>query len=156
MLEARKPLAARAPAIWGALRLRARDDVFAILVTGRDLPELPDAIRRGPTEYLLIGHDPDPLRARALIAVDGKTALVADMSDGFAFVELTGPGAIDLLGIGALLGHGQGAVTTRIADLRVTALHDGEAATVLLIVERSSADYLWQWLEDRLGKASQL
>jgi hypothetical protein len=150
-LAARVALADRPDIVTGPYTLRARGDLAAVLVTARTALDLPEAIVRGPHEWLLLGSDAEALLAVAMRAAAGVTALVNDMSDGFAFIELAGTDAFALLGLAPIARAAQGAVTTRIADLRVTVRYaGGTSPSALLVVERSSAEYLWEWLSDRL------
>jgi len=137
----------------GPHAMRARSDIAACLIVSRAPIDLPGAIAIGPGEWLMLeeGGDRDALAARMRAASAGATALAQDMSAAYAFVELTGPAVCDLLGIAPIVTSEQGAVTARVADLRVTVEYRPGWARIA--VERFSAEYLWMWLERRMALA---
>jgi hypothetical protein len=89
---------------------------------------------------------------RAAIAAQlGHDGLARDATAGLVAIALHGPRPLAVIGLGALRRPAEGAVTTRLADLRVTIVV--EPLGLLLIAERFHADYLWHWLTDRLDLA---
>ncbi len=131
----------------GAYEIAPREGIAACLVTSRRPIDLPGAIRISPGELLLLedGADASALAARIAESVNGQ-ALVQDMTPALAFITLDGPQPLDFLGIGALCFTDS--TVTRLADLRVTLVRRNTG--VLLVAERFSAAYLWEWLLQRL------
>jgi hypothetical protein len=138
MLERVKALAHRSPVV----EMRERTDIAVFRITGRNL-DIENAIRLGPSDWLLIDHVPPQLQ---------QTALIQDMSSALTFIELSGQHIIDRIGLSALARENDGSLTTRLADLRVTVSYRRKPEEqVLLICDRFSADYLWEWLAARLA-----
>jgi hypothetical protein len=149
-LIARSPLAARRAGLAGAafhaggISVAERGGLSAWLVTSRAPFELPGAIAIGPCEHLLVDA-PRP-------APPSGSALVQDMAGALAFIEISGPGGIDLLGLSPVIRAPEGGTATRLADLRViVAWRDSPEPRLCIAVDRFSADYLWTWLERRIG-----
>ncbi|WP_114952209.1 hypothetical protein [Sphingosinicella terrae] len=135
----------------GDTTLREPIGLRAILVTSRTQICLPGAIHLGPGEWLMVGDDEE---ARAALAAAAGTALLQDMSAGLAVIEAEGPDVLDAIGLSSLTAGIGGALTTRLADLRVTVEYRrGGRHWARFIVDRFSADYLWAWLVARLDAA---
>lgn len=107
-------------------------------------------------EWLLV--TPDGTQA-ALVstlrnALRGSRYAVTDVSDQRAAFELWGPHARDVLQKGCAVdlhprAFGVGAcVQTALARVRVTLRRMNDASTYQVLVERSYAQYLWDWLND--------
>jgi hypothetical protein len=68
-------------------------------------------------------------------------------------IDLNGAAVLDMLGVAPIARADEGSFTTRLADLRVTAFYrKGAAQWVRLVTDRSNADYLWEWLVDRIRR----
>lgn len=125
----------------GGLVISEASDIGVWLVTARTPFALPDAVTIAPGEYLAFSAPTLPA---------GGTALVQDMRAALAFIEVSGEGALDLLGMGPIAVDGEGAATTRLAGLRATILwRKTPQPWARIAVDRFSADYLWEWLCDR-------
>lgn len=82
--------------------------------------------------------------AGGIAVAEGKTD-PADM--GLAHIEVSGTGTLDLLAIAGIAHGAEGALTTRLAALRVAVdWQRTPVETARIAVERFSADYLWHWL----------
>jgi hypothetical protein len=123
-LARRSPLAGREPLARGGYRLAPRE---------------------------LSALDDDDAVQAAVAAQLGRDDLTPDAAAGLVAIVLSGPAPIAVIGLGGLPIPAAGAVTTRLADLRVTIVV--EPTGLLLIAERFHADYLWHWLADRLDLA---
>lgn len=146
-LVARRPLAGQPPFSANGIEIRQCDDLTAFRLTGGELVAAEGALRLGPRDWLLIG----PSVQAPMLAV-GRTGLVRDATSGLAFIRVAGPRAADALGLSTLVRDEQGAFTTRLADLRVTVSYRTQPHhDLLLIADRSAADYLWQWLAARIA-----
>lgn len=158
----------------GHLNLRGNpnDPAFAdtcAQVLGTALPLTPNTVAEGqsllvawlgPNEWLVMS-EPD---ARDDLAADLRTALgdvhsaVTDVTGGQTVIALHGEHAAEVLAKGSpldlhprVLGAGrcaQTVVAKSAAFIRV--IEPGEAFEV--VVRRSFADYLWQWLRDAAGE----
>lgn len=74
-----------------------------------------------------------------------------EAGSGAAIIILAGNGTLDLLAIGPLALGGRGKLTTRLAALRVQiAWQRSPAETARIVVDRFSADYLWEWLAHKI------
>lgn len=104
-------------------------------------------IWQGPDDYLIAGLG--DRRAALETAVAGRSALLGDAAAGLTAFDLAG-GDLD-----ARIGHerphpGLASRVMRLAALRVTALwQDGDPSTMRLLVDRSYAAYVRQWLIER-------
>jgi sarcosine oxidase subunit gamma len=126
-----------------------------------ELPCKPGFLRRSSTDIICIGpsqwlvrRDGEPARAleRELTAALGETASVFDQTDGRVLFRLSGTRAREVLSKGALLDlhptvFGQGsAASTSIAYMSVTFWQVDDQPTYDLVVFRSFAESLWNWL----------
>jgi sarcosine oxidase subunit gamma len=110
----------------------------------------------GPDEWLVImpeGREADMARALRQAAGDGFAA-VNELGSGQTVIELTGPRAREIIAKGCPLdlhprvfGPGRCA-QSRLARTLVTIAQIDATPRFELIVRRSYADYLWQWLAD--------
>jgi sarcosine oxidase subunit gamma len=107
----------------------------------------------GPDEWLCVsvGQDAKSKFESARRALAGLHGTVTDVSSGYTMLKLSGSGSADVLAKGCGLdlhsrafGPGQCAQTL-IAKCPVLIEHPDEFR---IIVRRSYADYLWQWLLD--------
>lgn len=74
-----------------------------------------------------------------------------EAGSGAAIIIVSGNGTLDLLAIGPLTQGKAGQVTTRLAALRVQiAWQRSPAETARIVVDRFSADYLWEWLAHKI------
>jgi len=130
---------------------------------GLDLPQTPgkfsahaerSALWFGPDQWLIVAPagDADAL-TRTLDAVAGSTVDVSDLRAEF---ELAGPLAADVLRKGCgidlhprVFGPGSCALTS-LARVRVALRQTDERPGYRLLVERSVALYLWDWLIDAM------
>ena len=107
----------------------------------------------GPTEWLLTcpGSEEIPLSRALDLRLAGEFASVVPIGGGQTVLELDGDGARDLLAKGCPLDlHPRAFPVGRCAQTHVEkapALLRPLLTGVELIVRRSFADYLWQWLE---------
>ena len=110
----------------------------------------------GPDEWLILapeGREPALAQALRQAAGDGFAAVV-ELGSGQTVIELTGARAREVIAKGCPLdlhprafGPGRCA-QSRLARTLVTLAQLDDAPTFELIVRRSFADYLWQWLLD--------
>jgi sarcosine oxidase subunit gamma len=135
-------------------------------VLGCSLPRTPNTFRvaaaadkvlwLGPDEWLILapeGREPALAQALRQAAGDGFAAVV-ELGSGQTVIELTGARAREVIAKGCPLdlhprafGPGRCA-QSRLARTLVTLAQLDDAPTFELIVRRSFADYLWQWLLD--------
>jgi sarcosine oxidase subunit gamma len=135
-------------------------------VLGCSLPRTPNTFRvaavadrvlwLGPDEWLILapeGREPALVQALRQAAGDGFAAVV-ELGSGQTVIELTGARAREVIAKGCPLdlhprafGPGRCA-QSRLARTLVTLAQLDDAPTFELIVRRSFADYLWQWLLD--------
>ena len=113
----------------------------------------------GPDEWMVI-TPPDRqtgLMAAMLQATNGLHAAVTDLTGGYTTIQLSGPRVRDLLAKGSTLdlhprsfGAGQCAQTNvgKTGVLMIPAVNAGDDQSFQLVVRRSFADYLFQWIED--------
>lgn len=139
-------------------------------VLGFDLPHYPntwagdDAIRVcwvGPDEWLLItsAESPGDYADRLEQRLSGCHYALTDISSGQTIIQLQGDRARNLLSRGCPLDlhgrhHGQYVCAqTRLAKTNVLMIQCNDRPDYHIVVRRSFADYLWQWLvhvNDRL------
>ncbi|MGI9199433.1 MAG: sarcosine oxidase subunit gamma [Woeseiaceae bacterium] len=108
----------------------------------------------GPDEWMLVGHDADfsELAVNLGAKLEGQHVAISDVSGGLVCYHLLGDGARRLLAKGCPLDlhpdvfeSGQCAQTGLAkAGVLIRPLPDDSGYD--LIVRRSFADYLWQWL----------
>ena len=117
---------------------------------------LPRALWLGPDEWLVVTDDSQTAATVAALtgALERQYTQVVDLSDARAVIGLTGTGARDVLMKGCTLdlhrrafGPGRCA-RTLLAKAQVILHQTAEAPDYDLYVQRSSAEYLWAWLED--------
>ena len=138
-----RPLDREAPRRIGAWQIAPRPDQRIRLARTRDPLAIPGALYRGPGELLLLADDAEIAAA----------AQLHDMSAAFCCIDLTGPDPLAAIGLGNLEPLAPGdSLTTRLADIRVTLC--GTSDGLLLITENHSADWLWNWLLERLQVAA--
>lgn len=151
-----------------SLRGRSNDAAFTAAcaqVLGINLPMEPNTFAEGaqivvcwmgPTEWLLLSQTDaqqdwlDALRA----GLGDIHSAVNDLSGGQTLIEIRGKHALDTLAKGTTLDlhpwHFKGGCCTRTLLAKSTAflrvVEPGQAFEV--VVRRSFADYLWQWLCD--------
>ena len=130
---------------------------------GVDLPQTPgkfsvhaerSALWFGPDQWLIVAPSAEAgALTHALDAVAGSTVDVSDLRAEF---ELEGPLAADLLRKGCgidlhprVFGPGSCALTS-LARVRVALRQLDERPAYRLLVERSVALYLWDWLVDAM------
>ena len=130
---------------------------------GLDLPQTPgkfsahaerSALWFGPNQWLIVAPSGEASAlTRALDAVAGSTVDVSDLRAEF---ELAGPLATDVLRKGCgidlhprMFGPGNCALTS-LARVRVALRQTDERPGYRLLVERSVALYLWDWLVDAM------
>jgi len=130
---------------------------------GLDLPQTPgqfsahaerSALWFGPDQWLILAPAGEAgALMRALNAVAGSTVDVSDLRAEF---ELAGPLAADVLRKGCgidlhprVFGPGNCALTS-LARVRVALRQTDERPGYRLLVERSVALYLWDWLVDAM------
>lgn len=110
----------------------------------------------GPNEWLLIcGEDEKAVLAAKLRDGLGTLfAAVTDVSSGQTIIRIGGQNALDVLAKGCTLdlhprvfGSGRCAQSS-IAKSGALIRHVDETPTLDIVVRRSFADYLWQWLTD--------
>ena len=135
-------------------------------VLGCALPRLPNTCTAapgplkvlwlGPDEYLVITPDgrEAPVAQALRKAAGGAWAAVVELGCGQTVIELEGPRAREILAKGCPLdlhprvfGPGRCA-QSRLARSLVTIVQVEAGPRFELIVRRSFADYLWQWLVD--------
>jgi hypothetical protein len=127
----------------GGIAATERPDLPAWRVTSHDAIDLPGAISVGPHEALIVGADRPADR--------GGTGLIQDMSSALTFIEIAGEGALEAIGLSIVARAESGGTATRLADLRVViAWRKSPDLWLRVAVERSSADYFWQWLKRRI------
>ena len=110
----------------------------------------------GPDEWLLItpeGREDAMARALRRAAADGFASVI-ELGSGQTVIELRGERAREVIAKGCPLdlhprvfGPGRCA-QSRLARTLVTIAQADASPTFELIVRRSFADYLWQWLHD--------
>lgn len=84
------------------------------------------------------------------IALSEGSAGPGDADPGFAHIEVSGTGTLDLLGVGPLARGDEGKVVMRLAALRVRiAWRRLPTEGARIAVDRFSADYLWHWLTEK-------
>jgi sarcosine oxidase subunit gamma len=117
------------------------------------------ALWLGPDEWLVV----DAPGTEAKLVADLRKALaglhagVTDVTDGRTVIRLNGPNVRDVLAKGCALDLHPRAfgpahcAQTRFAKATVI-LHQLDAQTFDVYVERSFADYLWRWIEDAAGE----
>ena len=154
----------------GHVNLRGDADDAAFLkavggALGSSLPLTPNTVSEdagltvlwlGPDEWLIV----TPPDGESTIVASLEAALgdihssVTDVTGGQTIIRLSGASAKDLLAKGCPLdihprvfGHGQCAQTL-VAKAMVTILRVDDAPTFDLVVRRSFADYLREWLQD--------
>jgi sarcosine oxidase subunit gamma len=131
---------------------------------GADLPMSPSWVTAGEVtmawqaydEWLLLTADgnQDRLIERLRAALAGCHAALTDVSDLHASFEVGGPSSRDLLAKGCALDLHPGVfqaghcAATALARVRVTLRQLDDAPRFQLLVERSYAQYLWDWLTD--------
>lgn len=116
------------------------------------------ALWMGPDQWLILSPAAD---AEALArALAGHAASVVDVSDLRAMFELAGPNARDVLRKGCALdlhprvfGPGDSALTA-LARVRVALCQVDARPGYRLLIERSYAVYLWDWLTDAMAEFS--
>lgn len=141
-LIARSPLAGCSPFAVHGIEVRERTDLTAIRVTTKGPIVAEGAIQLGPRDWLLLGEGPPP----------STPGLARDATSGLVFIQVAGPGAADALGLSTLARGERGALTTRLADLRVTVSYRTQPHhNLLLIADRFSAQYLWEWLAAKIA-----
>src|SRR5271169_863812 len=119
-------------------------------------PELLKVLRLAPDEWLVMtpeGREAAVAQALRQAAGDGF-ATVVELGSGQTVIELTGARTREVIAKGCPLdlhprefGPGRCA-QSRLARTLVTIAQVDHAPTFELIVRRSFADYLWQWLQD--------
>ena len=108
----------------------------------------------GPDQWLIVAAGGD---AAALVrALNSSAASAVDVTDLRAEFELAGPRAADVLRKGCgidlhprVFGPGDCALTS-LARVRVALRQTDERPVYRLLVERSVAPYLWDWLVDAM------
>ena len=116
------------------------------------------AMWMGPNQWLMLSPAAD---AEALArALAGHAASVVDVSDLRALFELAGPNARDVLRKGCAIdlhprefGPGDCALTA-LARVRVALCQVDDRPGYRLLIERSYAIYLWDWLTDAMAEFS--
>lgn len=116
------------------------------------------AMWMGPDQWLMLSPAAD---AEALArALAGHAASVVDVSDLRALFELAGPNARDVLRKGCAIdlhprefGPGDCALTA-LARVRVALCQVDDRPGYRLLIERSYAIYLWDWLTDAMAEFS--
>ena len=126
-------------------------------VLGLDLPQAPNtaaggALWLGPDEWLLVS---DEDRAGPLEqALDGQHCAVVDVSEARAVLELSGPGATDVLASGCRLDleplRPGACAQTALARAHVL-LEPRQGGVWRLYVGRSFAAYACAWIEDAIA-----
>ncbi len=119
----------------------------------------PGALWIAPGEWMLIadGGKVDELAARVSESLGGDLASATDMSESRAGFLISGPKATDLLSEGCGLDlhpdtFAPGSCTsTRFAGISALLYRTHEAESYRLYVDRSCAEYIWNWL----GKAAE-
>ena len=119
--------------------------------TGND----PANCRIAPDTWLLHSsrHEPRELEAMVAKACVRRSCAVTDLSDGLVMLALEGPRAVDVLARGCGLDLGGAAcgigfcARTRFAQLPVVLRH-AAMQRFELIVDRSTAQYLFDWIAD--------
>ncbi len=112
----------------------------------------------GPDEWMVI-TPPDRqtgLMAALVLATTQLHVAVTDLTGGYTTIQLSGPRVRELLAKGSTLdldprgfGVGQCAQTNvgKTSVLLIPAVNDGDNPCFQLVVRRSFADYLFQWIE---------
>lgn len=153
------------PPVWGRVRVGGDTALEkAQQCLGTDLPLKPKWIAaNGVTviwqafdEWLLLTPDgaQDELLERLRAALADLHAALTDVSDLRAGFEIKGPRSRDVLAKGCAVDlHPRVFATgdcaqTALARVRVTLCQLDDAPTYRLLVERSYAQYLWDWLAD--------
>jgi sarcosine oxidase subunit gamma len=111
---------------------------------------------RGPDEWMVVTPPegaPSAIAALCEALADGAGA-VADVSDAYAVITVTGSRARDLIATGCFLdlhprvfGPGRCA-QSHIAQAQVMIHQLDETPAFDIYVDRSFAEYLWRWLDD--------
>lgn len=141
----RRPLH-RCDSVASDVRLIARSDLTAHLLTTRARVQVDGVIGLGPCDYLLVGDETSGGAAQLVEAAGAGTALVQDMTSAFVFIDVIGADVPARLGVADVDPDRGGA--TRLADLRVViAPREGG---LCIAAGRSHAAYLWSWLTTRL------
>ena len=149
------------------LRGNAQEPAFVeatAAVLGCRLPTRPNTVVQvgplrifwlGPDEWLVLGPQqqeftlPDRLRK----ALTGQHVAVTEVGHGHTLIRLTGSGARELLATGCPLdlhprSFGAGdCAQSHLAKALVTIAMVSDPPGFDLIVRRSFADYLWQWIK---------
>lgn len=118
------------------------------------------ALWLGPNEWLLMTTFGDETAVAAGLrqAIEGSFSAVTDVSQGQTVIRLSGPDVRNVLSKGCTLDlHPKvfrpgSCAQTLIAKVGVTIRRVDNAAAFDLIVRRSFADYLAQWLKDAAGE----
>lgn len=113
------------------------------------------ALWLGPDEWLLVtppGKQNDLLLALRQ-ALGGLSAAVTDVSSGQTVISVSGRHVRDVLAKGCTLdlhpkAFGQGSCAQTLMAKTPALLWLQDTTWIDVIVRRSFADYLWQWLED--------
>ncbi|MEX2650081.1 MAG: sarcosine oxidase subunit gamma family protein [Alphaproteobacteria bacterium] len=113
------------------------------------------ALWLGPDEWLVVDAPGTEAKLVADLrkALDGLHAGVTDVTDGRTVIRLNGPNVRDVLAKGCALDlHPRAFGPARCAQTRLAKatviLHQLDAQTFDVYIERSFADYLWRWIED--------
>ena len=151
------------------LNLRGDPDDVAFLtavedVLGLTLPTQPNTIARrqdlivawlGPDEWLLISTPTNPRASSTQLADSLATFHHAlnDLSGGQTIISISGPRSLDVLAKGCtvdmhprVFGHGQCAQSHLAKSSVLIIPHASNLSGYDVVVRRSFADYLWQWL----------
>jgi sarcosine oxidase subunit gamma len=158
-------------AFLGHINLRCDPEDRALIdpieqVLGCRLPRTPNTFQTAaaghkvlwlaPDEWLIVTPDGSQSRvASALREASGEGFVtVVELGSGQTVIEISGPRAREVIAKGCPLdlhprafGAGRCA-QSRLARALVTLVQVDAAPTFELIVRRSFADYLWQWLRD--------
>jgi sarcosine oxidase subunit gamma len=144
------------PALTGAIERALDCSLPRTPNTFRAAPAGHRALWLGPDEWLVTtpsgqeGTLADALRR----AAGDRFATVLELGSGQTVIEVSGPRAREVIAKGCPLdlhpsGFGTGrCAQSRLARSLVTLAQVDDAPTFELIVRRSFADYLWQWLLD--------
>jgi len=112
------------------------------------------ALWLGPDEWLITGDGDGEALAPALQqALRTQFASVTDVSHAWCAIRLAGPNSRDVLSKGCSLdlhprAFQPGHVTRSLLAQATVILHQTGDDAYDIVVRRSYADYLWQWLED--------
>lgn len=147
-LAPRRPLDVR-DTIVGDVRLVARNDLTAHLLTTGEPVLIEGTIPLGPCDHMLVGEPGVDGLARLGAHAGTRAALVQDMTPAFVFIDIVGADVPARLGLPPFNSETGGVM--RLADLRVVVAR--RDAGLCLVVERSYADYIWSWLTRRFSEA---